>query len=182
MQSVKKCRTTFSQTKNLKILGKGSFSVCFDESEHHVLVVSRDPLKECLAFGWMPDANEYMPEVYTPEIERLAYDGELALYKMPKYIKVTAPKRQLNAVAYGYYKELRKLAYDMPYEAIKLWGKIKWLNSQTPTRAIDYLKDSLDACGNHTDSPGFEISPRNIATNADGSLILLDCFFDTKAL
>lgn len=163
--------TLFSEVKGLNIIGKGSFTTCFDNSDK-VYLVSNDPIKECIALGWFPECE------LIPEIERLDYEGEYSLYTMKKYEKVTAPKKQLNTKAYKLYLDFRRIANNLLSD-VNLWDKQKKLNQEIKTEKLISL--CLDSCSNYTSKAGFEISPRNIASN-EGNLILLDCFFDINKL
>lgn len=152
-------------------LGKGFFSAVFKESPSTVLVVSDDPAKECLALGWMPDSS------LLPTIERLEYGIEgLSLYRMPLYNTFRAPKRHLNKKGYSQYSDFLSLRWKIA-SCQKNWDLISILE-EIPTDNAYLLSQCIDSMSSYTDQCGFEISPRNIASDKDGNLILLDCFFD----
>lgn len=153
------------------LLGKGFFSAVFRETPTTVLVVSDDPAKECLSMGWMPDSS------LLPTIERIDYGSEgLSLYRMPLYHTFRAPKRNLNKKGYSQYLDLRSLRGKLA-SCQKSWDMIEILE-KIPTDNAYFLSQCVDSMSNYTDKCGFEISPRNIASDKDGNLILLDCFFD----
>ena len=86
------------------LIGKGAFTKAYQVSETEVEIVTICPAKECYAL--FSQCNEF-----APKIEKIDYleDG-FSVYSMPLYPKVTAPKKQLNAKAYGIYTTLRNIA------------------------------------------------------------------------
>jgi hypothetical protein len=163
----------YPELKGLQVIGQGMFSIVFKESEDTVLVVSDDPAKECLSFGWMPDSP------LMPTIERV-YVGWISLYRMPLYTRVTAPQKQLKPDQYKVYQELRQLKNSTIHHVMS-WDNIKALES-VGTECAELLIECFDGMSNYTDKCGFEISPRNIALDKNGDLILLDCFFDKQKI
>ena len=159
-----------------KLIGKGSFTKAYQISENEVEIVSICPAKECYAI--FSQGNSF-----APKIERIDYreDG-FSVYSMPLYPKVTAPKKQLNAKAYEIYSTLRNIAqtYAMNY--------YKFYDAVQASSLDDDVKEAVcelcsDVCnGIDTQDMGFEISPRNITTDDNGNLIMLDCFFSRKLL
>jgi hypothetical protein len=162
----------YPQLKGLQVIGHGMLSMVFRETDTTVLVVSDDPAKECMSFGWMPDSP------LMPTIERIEY-GELSLYRMPLYTRVTSPKKQLKPRDYAVYQELRELQNSIVHSLS--WKNINALEA-VGTDCANLLIECIDAMSNYTDQCGFEISPRNIALDKNGDLILLDCFYDRQKI
>lgn len=168
---------SFPQVINLTLIGKGTFSRVYQFSAEKILIVSCDPFKEALALWAIGD--------HVPALERVDYDGDCkSLYTCPKYTKVTAPKKQLKPEHYHAYKLLRGITipYNInPYDRYSwLYGQFKALDIREGIR--DSLLSMLDSVSNYSHLIGFEISPRNIAIDNLGDLILLDVFFDIKTL
>jgi hypothetical protein len=164
--------------KGYKMIGKGSFSKVYRRgNENSVLIISNDPVKECMSFGWFPKSRLF------PTVERLSYnDDGTQTYKMKYFDRVRAPKRQLNAKAYELYKALRDLFDTFPHYVYgyQLYSELiiafKSLPKKFKTAKIALL-EAVDALTNYGSDICFEISPRNIAVTKSGNLILLDCFF-----
>jgi methyl coenzyme M reductase alpha subunit len=117
--------------------------------------------------------------VFAPKIDKVDYreDG-FSVYSMPLYPKVTAPKKQLNVKAYAIYTTLRSIYGDY-YEFVK---KVETSNLDEDVKE-SIIELCSDACnGIDPQDMGFEISPRNITTDDNGNLIMLDCFFSRKLL
>ncbi len=155
--------------KGLPLIGKGTFSKVYKESEHTVLIVSEDPVKEVMGLGWFPNSRLF------PKLERLESDT----FRCKLYTKCKAPKKELKPKEYEKYLVLRKLFqsnwsqdYHTWYNAFKTI-KIKSLR--------EAMLGALEACTNLGSDIGFEISPRNIACH-NGNLVLLDCFFMVSKL
>ena len=162
---------TFTETKGLKQIGKGMFSKVYGETDSTVLINSSDPIKECNALWGLADSDLF------PEIERIEYGCDSSLYRMKRYNKVRAPKKELLPDQYRIYTELRKLmrmSYENNYQFADCVNSLD-LDEDTKESIIC----AFESCMNYTDKVGFEISPRNIAVD-EGKLILLDCFFDRK--
>jgi len=106
-------------------------------------------------------------------------------YKMPLYNKVRAPKRDLKKKDFDVYMQLKRfyknLSLPMSYNSI--YKDISNTpNKELSTRLKKLLKESLSALSNYGADIGFEISPRSIATDKKGNLILLDIWFFRSAL
>ncbi|QGH72543.1 MAG: hypothetical protein [Myoviridae sp. ctThM1] len=159
-----------------KLIGKGTFTKAYQISETEVEIVSICPAKECYAL--FSQGN-----TFAPVIEKIDYreDG-FSVYNMPLYPKVTAPKKQLNAKAYAIYSELRKIScqYNMSYNSFVEAVEALNLSEDDKEQIIDIASDVANAID--CDDMGFEISPRNITTDDNGNLIMLDCFFSRKLL
>lgn len=163
-----------------KRIGTGSFSTVYRKgNSSHVLIVSTDPVKECMSMGWFPDSRLF------PKVTRISYnDDGTQTFTMKYYDKVTAPKKQLNERSYKLYKALRGL--DITYCKDHLLYD-KWVKAfnELPKEfkaAKEALLEAVSALTNYGSDISFEISPRNIAVTKSGNLILLDCFFLRSAL
>jgi len=161
--------------KNYKQIGKGSFSTVYRKgNDKDVLIISTDPVKECMSLDWFPESRLF------PKVKRISCneDGSQT-YVMKYYGKVTAPKRQLNKRAYALYKELKNLSVLCLDENLMYEKWILAFNSLSNRfkNVIEVLQDAVDALTNYGPDICFEISPRNIAATKSGNLVLLDCFF-----
>lgn len=159
-----------------KLIGKGTFTKAYQISETEVEIVSICPAKECYAM--FSQGN-----TFAPKIEKVDYreDG-FSVYSMPLYPKVTAPKKQLNEKAYVIYMTLRGIAstYAMDYYKFIEAVEASDLDEDTKESASELCSDACN--GIDPQDMGFEISPRNITTDDNGNLIMLDCFFSRKLL
>lgn len=120
---------------------------------------------------------------FSPVIEKIDYreDG-FSVYKMPLYSKVKAPKKELNEKAYKIYNTLRSISVLNCTDYNSFVEQVEASDIEE-----DYKEEILnlvgDVCnGIDCDDMGFEISPRNISKDAEGNLIMLDCFFSRKLL
>lgn len=154
-------------TRNLKVIGKGAFTICYQLNKKEVILKSIDPIKECMGYGWFPDSKVF------PEVKVL----DEGIYKMEYYPRVKSLKNTLKPKQYEIYKELRELNVRHQKNScdyFNLWHKE--FDKVKNKRVREALKNGLDACGNYGLDIQFEISPRNVAVK-NGMLILLDCFF-----
>ncbi|NIU02160.1 MAG: hypothetical protein GWN01_15020 [Nitrosopumilaceae archaeon] len=156
----------------MKQIGKGTFSTCYQASKNTVFLKSVDPVKECMANGWFPNARMF------PKVE---HHKSLEGYTMPLYNRPSSLKKALKPKEYEKYKMLKKL-FDESWQ-YQEYGQSKlehWRErfSTIKNRTLkNHLINALEACANYCDSVCFEISPRNVAVSKTGNLILLDCFF-----
>jgi len=159
-----------------KLIGKGSFTKAYQIAQDKVEVLSICPAKECYAL--FSQGNPL-----APVIERIDYlENGNSVYHMPLYPKVTAPKKQLNKEAYKVYIELRKVSSHWNINYNSFYEKIGESSIDEEAKE-DILSLVSDVCNSiDCDDMGFEISPRNISTNDNGDLIMLDCFFSRKLL
>lgn len=159
-----------------KLIGKGTFTKAYQVGETEVEIVSICPAKECYAM--FSQGN-----TFTPVIEKVDYreDG-FSVYSMPLYPKVTAPKKQLNAKAYTIYTTLKAISgqYNMTYYKFVEAVEASNLEEEDKESIIEIAGDVGN--GIDCDDMGFEVSPRNITTDNNGNLIMLDCFFSRKLL
>lgn len=159
-----------------KLIGKGSFTKAYQIDEDKVEVVSICPAKECYAM--FSQGN-----TFAPVIEKIDHrDDGYSVYHMPLYPKVTAPKKQLNKAAYSIYQTLRSISgkFGMNYNLFCEEVEATDLEEDVKEEILSLVSDVCNAIDCF--DMGFEISPRNITTDKDGNLIMLDCFFSRKLL
>lgn len=154
----------------MKLIGRGHWSrVYLQDCGTKVLIKSKDPIKECMAYGWFPESRLF-PELTC--IDKGMYEGKF-------YSK--QPLSALNKADALIYKMLRKVfSVGLPYgtkaaDRLCAWQRVINDSDLQPWIKAD-LCAALDACGNWSTNVMFEISPRNIAVD-NGQLVLLDCFF-----
>lgn len=161
--------------KGYKKIGRGSFSTVYRKgNEPSVLIVSTDPVKECMGLGWFPKSRLF------PKINRMSYnDDGSQTYTMQYYGKVTSLKKQLNKKSYQIYKALRDIPIPQveDYLLYEAWIKAFTTMPKEFKRVGEILSEAVDALTNYGSDVCFEISPRNIAATKSGNLVLLDCFF-----
>lgn len=170
----------FKQTKGLPIIGRGSFTLCYDNGST-VLLVSNCPVKECNAMGWLSDSRLF------PKIERLDYLDELQLFKQEKFDKVKSLKTALHKKEYDLYLQLRELASAFHCKYVKnQHDRLDVFRDTVKASKLHYaykkaLIEASEGLANYTTKLGFEVSPRNVAVK-NGKLILLDVFFSLDQL
>ena len=154
----------------MKLIGSGSFTKVYRQgNSKFVHIKTCDPAKECMAMGWFPNARCF-PKV--KESNKPGYD-----YKMTYYPKTQGLKQALRPKEYAKYQALRSLFNDFSYggyEFDELYKAFEGLKDKT----LSYnMCEALNALSNYGSDVKFEISPRNVAVTATGTLILLDVFF-----
>lgn len=173
-------QSPFKQTKGLPLIGKGSFTLCYDNGQS-VLLVSNCPVKECNALGWLSASRLF------PKIERLAFTDDVQLFKQEKFAKVKSLKTALQPKEYKLYLQLRELASAYQCKHIKNpHNKHQIFVDTVKASKLHHaykkaLIEAVDGLANYTCKIGFEVSPRNVAVK-NGKLILLDVFFSLDQL
>lgn len=170
----------FKETKGLPLIGKGSFTLCYDNG-NSVLLVSNCPVKECNALGWLSGSRLF------PKIERLDFTDDLQLFKQEKFTKVKSLKTALHKKEYDLYLQLRELASAYQCKYIKnphhrhqiFVDTVKASNLHHVYKKA--LIEAVDGIANYTSKIGFEVSPRNVAVK-NGKLVLLDVFYSIDQL
>ncbi len=152
------------------LIGSGHFSKCYVDNDKpgHVLIRSRDNIKECMSLGWFPD-SELFPKVTFFESDDK--DERFNWYSMKRYEqydgrKVNQWNRQLFCTLKGVFEHFRFKP------AVHVNDYIETFNDL----GLQPLADAAQACSNYGSDVRFEISKRNVAIH-EGKLILLDCFF-----
>lgn len=149
----------------------GSFSKVYI-ADNDVMIQTEEGCndKECLMF-----ANQSRSYKNLPVVERLSYDNNL--YWMPRYMPITG-----NKVANKQRRTLQTL-WDAVYNNNKYDRLNDFNNAVQSSDLPDMLKESVDMLTGWIANYGsdcycFEFTPRNLAQDADGNLILLDIFFN----
>lgn len=148
------------------LIGKGVFTKCYAiPNTNKVLLQTKDTVKRAMADYHFIHNCKYIPKIKEVGIN---------IYESKKYIKVTAPKKQLNNKAYTLYLKLKTIIDSTRdiFEIIKKLGRMSSLINH-----IYKLSNFIDI-----NNLRMEISPRNIATDSKGNLILLDIFYDHECL
>lgn len=162
-------------TKGLKLIGKGTFTKCYELNDTTVLLKSSDPIKECMAHGWFPESGLF------PKVEFSAIDG---FYEMEFYPRVKSLKNSLDTDQYQIYKDLQEVMKNIKYSD-NMYDSCDLVYDAFEQIENEELKEvmieALHACTNYGSDVAFEISPRNVAVK-NGKLILLDVFFMKSAL
>ena len=151
----------------LKLIGKGAFTKCYQLTTKKVLLISNDPVKECMSKNWFPPCRLF------PDVIQTDNNNE---YTMKYYPRVTSLKRALTPRQYRLYSALRKIRKSNHMSThTKCHAATDTLPSEFRTER-ELIKKAIDALSNYGQDICFEISPRNVAVQS-GKLILLDCFF-----
>lgn len=158
-----------------KLIGKGAFTRAYQIGLNQVEVISTCPAKECYAM--FSQGNPFAP---VTEHVGTHFDGS-GIFHMPLYPKMKAITQQFNARALHIYRQLRKLKYDA--ESYQDFCKRVENLDLTIDEKENIISLAGDVC-NAIDCRDlrFEISPRNVACDEAGNLIMLDCFFCMKTL
>jgi len=166
-----------------QLIGKGSFTKCYlNEDKLTVTLISTDYIKECMSLNWFPADLGLFPDVILNDaISNDAISNDDKSYTMKYYPRVTSLKKALNPRDFKLYQCLRKLNIPTDYRNNIHDNYSKWRKefSTIPDEFKEEREEiigALDSCINYGSDIGFEISPRNVATD-NGKLILLDCFF-----
>lgn len=132
------------------------------------------------------DADERNPHI--PKVEKLGYTHDKTVYVMPLYKsplrKGDDPKgwKDYLAVKKCLDTAIRSLGhkasgYDINFATLECAREAGVRQS-----VADALETLVDTAANYGDAYQFEFSPRNLATDARGNLVLLDVLFDKEAL
>jgi len=161
-----------------KLIGQGAFTKAYLREDGQVLLISRDPIKECMALGFFPDSYMF------PQIEIVKrLDEDYAEYLMDYLPRPSSLKQNLDADQWQIYKDLRALYMNgeivLRNESLERWHNA--FNTLKNEELREIMIEALDATANYGSDIGFEISPRNV-TAQDGKLILLDCFYQISKL
>lgn len=159
-----------------KLVGKGAFSKVYEYGEDQVLIHSNDMQKACYA-------EQDLDCDYLPKLEKIYNDDHLpykdgySWYISPRYNKVRAFTKELKSNDLELYRTLKGVFDSGAREYEGLRKVFAELN-------LGYLCDIVDSLCNYisTNNLRFEISPRNIALDNNGDLVLLDCFFCYRTL
>jgi len=174
---------------SLERVGKGLFSVAYreklaDGTLGRVYLVTHPDAHEKEAMAFVHHDIPNNPHV--PAIERLGrLSDNRGVFRMPFY---TTPYKAANASPESAraYSIIRKCVtapvyrsdrpgYDTAYQKI-----LCAQNAKLPAPFAEALEAMLSWTSNYGDSFDIEFSPRNVATDDKGNLVLLDLFFDIR--
>lgn len=156
-------------TKGHRRIGKGAFSSVYRKgTSNTVLIISDDPVKECMSLGWFPGGRLF------PKVDCVGVVRDRKAYSMKFYPKMKAPKQQLSKQGLSLYRALCALPYC--YDSHELIEAFKALPCEF-NKAKKQLIEAVEALWNYGEDVAFEISPRNVTCSTSGALVLLDCFF-----
>lgn len=159
-----------------KLIGKGAFSRVYELGDTQVLIHSNDMQK-----AFISEQGQGMFKM--PEMKLVWDDSELPYkegyrwYISPRYSKVRAFTKELKPEDVALYRQLRAIYSEGYTDYFQLREAFN-------TVGLFELADVVEEMCNYIDPDHlrFEISPRNIALDADGDMVLLDCFYCIKAL
>ena len=161
----------------MQLIGKGTFSKVYAIDENKVKIVSSDPAKECLALWGFGESPLWPVLELTDRLD----NGD-NVFIGTRYKTGRGVKSLLNPRAYKLYLALRKcgdrLYFGKKHDAPQYWQRV-FTEGLTDEFADEReaLCEAIDALRNYGDDIRFEISPRNVAADKAGGLILLDVFF-----
>ena len=170
----------------VKQIGKGTFSTAYltSEASPRVLIVTKE---ESLDKEMLADAYESAPRnPHLPKVERFGSmtDGRtvwaMPLYKAPLR-KADDPKGWAEYLALKTCKEASWRSNQTGYDN-------NWTTYQCAVGArlrpamLEALEILMSTAANYSNEFTFEFSPRNLATDAKGNLVLLDMLFDRDVL
>ena len=159
-----------------KLIGKGAFSRVYELGDTQVLIHSNDMQKAFISeqgqgMFKMPEMGRVWDD------EGLPYKEGYAWYISPRYSKVRAFTKELKLEDVALYRQLRVIYSEGYAGYFQLKGAFN-------TAGLFELVDVVEEICNYIDPDHlqFEISPRNIALDANGDMVLLDCFYCIEAL
>lgn len=166
----------------MKYMGKGAFTKCYlKDCGARVLLVSTDPIKECMAWGWFPDSTLF------PKVDMI----EVGTYEMDYYPSTRGLKEHLEPEQWELYQTLRRCFSESPHvkkeaDLYSSWYSIfedarEKASIKVIKEGIGDVLEALDGCANCGSDIQFEVSPRNVRARG-GKLVLMDCFFMVSSL
>ena len=172
--------------KGLTKLGQGAFTYCYESISKGlpaVLLASCDPLKELYSLDWLESLGEeaFGSQVVFPVTEKICLfdDGNYCLYAGVKYHKFS--KKSASHSAWMAYRALKHLMNG--YSCRELSEKFSKENPNRYAKGLcEWIVSVCDTSRNYGDDIQVEISPRNVALDDYGNLVLLDIFFSPKTL
>ncbi len=159
------------------VIGRGQFTRVYGGERGRVVIVTIDPLKEAYAMDWLPD---------TPLFPRFESEGHDREYRSV----YTAPRLDVGSKIPGGLRGVLRPRQWRLYQALRRctgcigtgaqWDNARRFDSLPAefSREREYMREAIDCMHNWCSRVGFEVSPRNVAATAGGSLVLFDVFFD----
>jgi len=165
----------------MKLIGKGCFSKVYEVDADRVKIVSTDMAKECLALWGFGDSPLW------PVLERIdQLDSGENVFIGKRYKTGRGVKGLLNARSYRLYLALRKCG-DCYFQGRNEFDAAQHLRTVFRSMPEEFSEEreamcaAVDSLLNYGHDVRFEISPRNVAADNAGGLILLDVFFFRSA-
>ena len=177
----------------IRPLGKGMFTKAYVTTQQRkptVYLVTEDQVydKEILR-----EISRNTSSKHLPRVEEVGYTHNATVYRMPLY---HSPLRKGESPqAWAQYQVLRQcwkeadeLVYGRSRWNRNIWDGHKLINAvvecarhrKLPRGLVRALKLLQDTSGNYGSTYSFEFSPRNLATDDKGNLILLDVLFNQE--
>jgi hypothetical protein len=152
-------------------IGQGAFATVYRGRDGRVFAVVDDDVYDKEVYEYARDAAR--PNPHVPAVERfgfLADPPDKKVYVMPHY---RAPLRKGDgAQAWADYRTLEKC-----------WrGERSTPAPGVTPSVVEALADLVDTASNYSTEYALEIVPRNLATDAEERLVLLDVLYDREAL
>ena len=181
--------TTPDETIKVHQIGKGAFAVAYVEDNvpagrtPRVFIVVNDDVydKELLAMAH--DSEPGNPHL--PAVERFGYLPDKTVFAMPLY---RAPLRKTDSPEgwrdYLMLKKCRDKVYGVRKSGYEINEDVYACAEAAGVlpKVLDALRVLIDTASNYGAEYVFEFSPRNLATDEAGNLILLDVLYDREAL
>lgn len=169
----------------LRRLGKGSFSIAMAaknlDGKEYALLFSRDGVADKEIMSMVSEQHPDNPHI--PSVRRFGSTAERTVWAMPLY---RSPLRRAFATrGWDDYLKLKKCASissgGTGYEKNKVMiDCARAAGVSGPV--VEAIEAITDWAANYSQSYRFEFSPRNLATDSSGNLVLLDVLFDPNNL
>lgn len=172
-----------------KPFAQGMFTKAYNhpDDSSKVVLISCDPIKDCMAHGWFPDArnNGWDTDLY-PVIDQIGpcdwmrIPGNWRIYSMDRLERPRSLKKAIPEKDYELFKRLQRFMDDDVFGIVRYrhftisyLHKVIAESDHLQDWTKDFLIESVSGCANAGCDPTFEISPRNVAVQ-NGRLVLLD--------
>lgn len=174
----------------VKALGRGMFAQAWlaDDGNVYLDVATGAYEKEILA-----EITDETRSKHLPRTTRVGWTGRGYLYRMPRYAAplkayVDTPKGETTEPwrQYRVLERCWKIAYRRHFRSIYDGYAVKQAvvecarDEKLPKALVRALQLLASQSDNYGSSYTFEFSPRNLATDRNGNLILLDVLFDAE--
>ena len=165
----------------LRRLGKGAFSIAMAaknlDGKEYALLFSRDGVADKEIMSMVSEQHPDNPHI--PSVRRFGSTAERTVWAMPLY---RSPLRRAFATrGWDDYLKLKKCASissgGTGYEKNRVMiDCARAAGVSGPV--VEAIEAITDWAANYSQSYRFEFSPRNLATDSSGNLVLLDVLFD----
>lgn len=176
-------------------IGKGTFAVAYKVvGKDEVIVIVDEAKSGDYAKSILAEANyEDHGNPHLPRVERLGEDSRgRSAFRMPLY---RAPlKKADSARAWDQYKALkecweaaladvRRSTRNLTYDGYRIMDAVvECADQYVDGDLVEALEALRDGASNYGSDWTFEFSPRNLATDSKGNLVLLDVLFSMEAM